>query len=46
MKINKDKAWLIFYVTTAFMLGMLIMSCSSDDNEDVQQDMIFFNHFY
>lgn len=26
MKMDKDKAWLLFYVTVALMLGMLIMA--------------------
>ena len=25
MKMDKDKAWLLFYVTVALMIGMLIM---------------------
>ena len=34
MKINKDKSWLLFYVAAALMLGVLMMACSSDEDQD------------
>ncbi len=45
MKINKDKAWLLFYVTAALMLGVLMMACeqrmsTEELTEQVKQSMI------
>ena len=45
MKINKDKAWLLFYVITALMLGVLMMACeqrmsTGELTEQVKQSMI------
>ena len=45
MKINKDKAWLLFYVITALMLGVLMMACeqrmsTEELTEQVKQSMI------
>ena len=40
MKINKDKAWLIFYVTTAFMLGILIMACQAEKIDETEDNFL------
>ena len=45
MKINKDKAWLLFYVAAALMLGVLMMACeqrmsTGELTEQVKQSMI------
>ena len=45
MKINKDKAWLLFYVITALMLGMLMMACeqrmsTEELTQEIKQNMI------